>query len=109
MATPDVHVRSVVVAAALLAATVLAAVLSVALLLRHWGVPLDVDPVRLPMTGPLPQSAPQFDMQRYRAEKQRLLATTEWIAGEPGRVRIPIGSAMALMAEDAASAPGARP
>ncbi|HMC17259.1 MAG TPA: hypothetical protein VKI18_16610 [Albitalea sp.] len=115
MAAHDVDVRKVVVAGALVAGGVAAAVLAVAMLLRHWDVPLDVDPVRTPAAprepaaAPALHSAPQFDLQRYRAEKERLLATTEWVAGEPGIVRIPIDTAMALLAGRAASAAQGRP
>ena len=113
MSRHDVDVRRVAIAGVAIAAGVVAAVLAVALLLRHWGMPLNVDRDRSPpaTAGPALSGAPQFDLQRYRAEKQRLLESSEWIAPARGIVRIPLATAMALMAERAASAPasGARP
>ena len=113
MTARDVQVRSVLLFGALVAGAVAVAVVVVALLLRHWGIPLDVDRDRLPagLRWPAPalQSAPQFDLQRYLAEKQRLLNRMEPVPDEPDIVRIPIETAMALMAERAASAPGSRP
>jgi hypothetical protein len=104
----DVHVRAVIAAGAIVATGVGSAVLAAVLLLHHWSLPAQVDTARpLPARWPAPalQSAPQLDLERYRADKEALLRRTEPVAGEPGVARIPIDTAMALMARRAASAP----
>jgi hypothetical protein len=56
-------------------------------------------PVGDAATRPALQSAPQLDLARYRAQKQRELDSVGPVAGEPGFARIPLSQAMDLMAE----------
>jgi hypothetical protein len=50
-------------------------------------------------TQPALQSAPQLDLARYRAQKQRELDSTGPVPGEPGFARIPLAQAMEMMTE----------
>jgi hypothetical protein len=62
----------------------------------------------LTVDAPPLQSAPQLDLQAYRAEKARRLHETAWVDASQGIARIPIDDAMALMLQQAASAPEGR-
>ena len=104
----DVDVRRILWAAAAIALGVAMAVLAVLALLRRWDIPARVDAVRQPdgmvVGAPRLQSAPQVEVERYRAQKQRQLESSAWVDAEHGIVRIPIAQAMALLARPAASA-----
>ncbi len=103
----DVAVRPIVLAGAAIAATVLVVIASVFLLLRLWHEPADLSRVRLPYDllrpGPLLQSAPQPDLARYRADKQRQLDSAAWVDAQRGIARIPVADAMAMLAASAPS------
>ena len=105
----DVSVRPLLWAGLAIGATILAVIASVFLLLRLWQLPPDTSRVRLPYDllrpGPLLQSAPQPDLARYRADKQRLLDSAGWVDAQRGVARIPVADAMAMLAASAASAP----
>jgi hypothetical protein len=112
----DLSVRPLLWGGFAIGATVLAVIGSVFLLLRLWQEPADASRVRMPYDllrpGPLLQSAPQPDLARYRADKQRQLEAPAWVDAQRGIARIPVADAMALMAATAASAPrasGAKP
>ena len=94
-----------------IAVTVAVAVAAVFLLLHLWRTPASADRVPLPYTlavpGPMLQSAPQPDLDAYRAEKQRVMDSAAWVDAQHGIARIPVADAMALLAASAAQ--GARP
>jgi hypothetical protein len=108
MPAADVNARTIAWAGAAIALAVGLAVAGVFLLLRHWDMPAGADRVRLPydvvIDGAALQSAPQVDLARYRAEKQRLLDSTGWVDARHGIVRIPIADAMEILAHRAAAA-----
>jgi hypothetical protein len=108
MPAPDVKARTIALAGAAIALAVGLAVASVLLLLRHWDMPAGTDRVRLPhpmaIDGATLQSAPQIDLARYRAEKQRLLDSTGWVDAQHGIARIPIADAMEILAQRATTA-----
>ena len=56
-------------------------------------------PVPDAASQPALQTAPQLDLARYRAQKQRELDSTGPAPGEPGFARIPLARAMDLMVE----------
>ena len=105
----DIAVRPIAWVALAIAGTVLVVVIAVFLLLRLWHTDAGADRVRMPdpvaVPGPALQSAPQPDLQAYRAEKQRLLNTGALLDAQRGIARIPIADAMALLAASAAAAP----
>lgn len=102
----DLAARPIAWAGAAIAATVVVVVCGVFLLLHLWNTPADTQRVRMPYTveiqGPTLQSAPQLDLAHYRAEKQRILDTAEWVDAAHGVARIPIADAMAMLAASAA-------
>jgi hypothetical protein len=109
----DVSVRGVAVGGTAIGVTVALVIAAVLFTLHEAGVPpggarLTAPGVRVQVPGPALQSAPQIDLQRYRAEKQRLLDARGWADPRHQTARIPIASAMALLADGAASAPGAQ-
>lgn len=108
----DVALRRVIGAGALIAGTVALAVGAIVLELRSSGVPLG-GPAPLEaaarVEGPALESAPQPELQRYRAEKARELEALGWVDARAGIARIPIDSAMRLMAEDGLRAVPADP
>ncbi|BBL75803.1 hypothetical protein [Methylomagnum ishizawai] len=64
-----------------------------------------VPPVPVPTAPPL-QIDPAADLAVLRAREDRLLHSTEWIDREAGIARIPIETAMALLARRAAETTG---
>ena len=104
----DVAVRPLLWGGFAIAAAVLVVIGSVFLLLRLWQQPPDSNRVRMPYEllrpGPVLQSAPQPELARYRADKQRLLESAAWVDAQRGIARIPVADAMALLAASAASA-----
>jgi hypothetical protein len=105
----DVAARPILWVAASIAATVVVVVISVFLLLRAWNAAPGADRVPLPsvleVPEPVVQSAPQLDLRKYRAEKQRQMDSAAWVDAQAGIARIPVADAMALLAASAASAP----
>lgn len=101
--------RRIAWAGASIAGTVLGVVAVVLLWTHERPIPPGGDRLAQPYTahvpGPALQSAPQIDLQAYRAEKQAWLHGTAWVDGERRVARIPIDDAMALLAARAASAP----
>lgn len=116
MPTHDVNARVIVIGGSAIALAV-ALVIVVVFLLLHWlGMPPDTDrsrfPARLGIPEPTLQSAPQLDIARYRADKQRLLDSGAWLDANHQHARIPIATAMDLLAHasaGAASQPGRQP
>jgi hypothetical protein len=108
----DVSVRPIVWVAASIATTVIVVVCGVFLLLHLWQTAPGENRVQMKETvevgGVALQSAPQLDLARYRAEKQRLLDTAAWVDAQHGIARIPIADAMAMLAASAA-APASTP
>jgi len=100
---PDVAVRRIALAGALIAGTVVLVVAVIVLELRHWGVPLDGlrrighDPHAA--QGVALESAPQPELRRYLAEKQRQLEAIGYVDRKAGIARIPIDAAMELMTQ----------
>ncbi len=71
---------------------------------------------RLPAarTQPLPpeprlQTAPEEELRLMREEEELLLSTFGWVDQASGVARVPIGTAMDLVAEDPEALPGATP
>ncbi|HKB55581.1 MAG TPA: hypothetical protein VKD22_16405 [Ramlibacter sp.] len=102
MPTHDVDTRRIVIGGSAIALAIALVIVAVFLLLRLWGMPPDTDRVRLPgrvrIEGPALQSAPQLDLARYRAEKQRLLDSGAWLDASHQHARMPIAAAMGLLA-----------
>ncbi|MFL6663956.1 MAG: hypothetical protein ACJ8G7_17420 [Rhizobacter sp.] len=113
MPRDDIDTRHILWAGAAIAGSVAIVVIAVLLLLRLWHTPAGADRARLGydlfVDGPALQSAPQPDLARYRAEKAKILATSDWVDAPHGIVRIPIDAAMRLLVEQggAASVPNA--
>ena len=107
----DIAPRPIAWAGAVIGATVMAGVGVVFLLLRLWDTPPDTSraqaPVSVEIPGPTLQSAPQVDLQQYRADKQRQLHSAAWVDAPHGVARIPIADAMALLVASAARAASA--
>ena len=105
----DVSVRPLLWGGFAIAAAVMIVIGSVFLLLGVWQQPPDPSRVRMAYKllrpGPVLQSAPQPDLARYLADKQRLLDSAAWVDAQRGIARIPVADAMALLAASAASAP----
>ena len=98
----DIATQRIVAAGACIAGAVVLVVGAIVFVLRESGMPLDGrrdvrNDVAIP--GPALESAPQPDMQRYRDEKARRLASTGWVDARAGIAHIPIDAAMALMAQ----------
>ena len=107
MPTHDVDGRRIALSGAAIAATVALTIVAVFLLMRLWDMPARTDRARsahVAIAGPALQSAPQLDLAQYRAEKQRLLAGGAWVDAQRTKARIPIASAMALLAQGSAPA-----
>jgi hypothetical protein len=104
MPAHDIDARRITVVGGSLLLVVVLAVCAVFALLRHEDMAPGEDRVDLPYTLTMPapglQSAPQIDLPRYRAEKQRILDGSGWVNGERDVVRIPITTAMALLAHE---------
>jgi hypothetical protein len=99
---PDVAVRRIAVAGALIAGTVALVVAAIVFELRLWGVPLDgrraLEKDRAAQGAAL-ESAPQPDLRRFLAEKARELEAIGIVDRRAGIARIPIESAMELMTQ----------
>jgi hypothetical protein len=109
MPTHDVNVRRIVIGGSSIALAVALVVVVVFLLLHLLGMPPDTDrtrfPARVDVAGPTLQSAPQLDIARYRAGKRRVLEAGAWLDPGHQHARIPIATAMDLLAR--ANAPAA--
>ncbi|MEP6503938.1 MAG: hypothetical protein ABJD97_11435, partial [Betaproteobacteria bacterium] len=81
-------------------------------MLAHRGVPvggLAIDkPAQLGSDLPMLQTAPQPDLAEYKAAKLHALHDLGWIDAASGVAHVPIETAMAMRAVQAASAGGAR-
>jgi len=102
MPTHDIDARRIGLVGGSIALVVVLVVAVVFGLLKAWHMPARTDRVRPPYqmlieTPPL-QSAPQLDLARYRAEKRHLLDSSAWIDAQRGIVRIPIATAMQVLA-----------
>lgn len=102
----ELAVRPIAWVGAAIGGTVILVVCGVFLLLHLWNAPPDTQRVRMPyaveIQGPTLQPAPQLDLAQYRAEKQRILDSAEWIDAAHGVARIPVADAMAMLAASAA-------
>jgi hypothetical protein len=109
--THDISVRRIALAGGAIGGTVAVVIAAVLFTLHEAGVPAGGErfapPLGFVVSGPQLQSAPQIDLARYRREKTQELGQTRWVDARHGVARIPIASAMQLLAEGAASAPGA--
>ena len=112
----DIAARPIVWTGIAIGTTVAVVVGAVFLLLNLWDAPPNASRLRMPyiaeVPGPALESAPQPDLARYRADKQRILESTAWLDAPRGIARIPVADAMAWLAASAASAPragGSRP
>ena len=111
-AADNVSVRRIGLAGAGIVATVAVVVAVIVVELGQWGVPLDgarSTARRVDIPGAELQAAPQPDLLRYQAEKQRQLEATGWVDVAAGIARIPIGQAMALLSERGLRAAGTAP
>lgn len=102
-----IHIGSVAAVLGAFGLVIIVAALGVHALATAWGTPLAGTNAGGPpshVAGPALESAPQDDRDRYVAEKARLLERYEWIDREQGIARIPIETAMALVAEAPARA-----
>ena len=104
MPKPDVDVRAVAWTGLAIGATIGAVVCAVFVLLHVWRVSPGADRLRLPyalvVAGPTLQSAPQADLRAERAAKARILGTSGWVDDARGIVRIPIATAMRVLAAE---------
>ena len=107
----DVDVRAVAWTGFAIGVTILVVVGAVFLLLRLWDVSAGADRVRLPyaivVDGPTLQSAPQPDLRAERAAKARILTTGAWVDGAHGIARIPIATAMRVLASQSGASAAA--
>lgn len=103
MPTHDVNARGIVIGASAIACAVALVVIVVFLLLHLLGMPASTDRTRFAGRVGIPeprlQSAPQLDIAQERAEKQRLLESGAWLDGSHQHARIPIATAMDLLAQ----------
>ena len=102
MPTEDISVRHIVVGGVLIAGTVALVVAVIFAVLRHADVPLagpSRADYRIHEPAPALESAPQPDLHRSRAEKEKLLTTRGWVDEGAGIARIPIAAAMTLVSE----------
>ena len=113
-ARTGLHLRAIGIAAGAIAAAVLLSVIAALLLVRHFGLPLRADRQHVPYVLMIPgatlESAPQPELQRYRAAKQQEAQAGGWVNGPQGTVQVPIATAMQMLARPAgaASAPQAK-
>ena len=102
MPRPDIDVRAVAWTSFAIGATILVVVCAVFVLLHFWRVAPGADRLLLPyalaVDGPALQSAPQPDLGAERAAKARILTTSGWVDDAHGIVRIPIATAMRVLA-----------
>jgi hypothetical protein len=107
MPVHDVHARAIVWSALGIAATIASVVCAVFLLLHEWQVPPGADRARLGfdlvVPGPALQPAPQLDLDRYRAEKERQLHATGWVDAPKGIAHVPVDTAMEMLVQRARS------
>jgi hypothetical protein len=108
MPTHDVNARGIVIGGSAIALAVALVVVVVFLLLHLLGMPPDTDrtrfPARVGMPEPTLQTAPQLDIARYRAEKRQVLDSGAWLDAGRQHARIPIATAMDLLAQASARA-----
>ncbi|VTU33546.1 hypothetical protein H4CHR_03236 [Variovorax sp. PBS-H4] len=102
MPAHDVHARTILWSGMAIALGVVLAVTAVFVLLRLWNTPPGADSARLDYHATVPQpqlqSAPQPDLARYRAQKRQILESSGWVDRDHGVARIPIATAMDLLA-----------
>jgi hypothetical protein len=102
MPAHDVNARAIARTGGVIVAAILACVGAVFGMLHLWNVPGGADRARGAHTadtgGPSLQAAPQPDLARYRAEKQRQLESSGWVDRGRGIAHIPIEAAMDLLA-----------
>ena len=107
MPTHDIAASRIAWVGAAIGAVVVLVVIGVFLLLHAWQMPARTDRVGLPyrqqLAGPVLQSAPQFDLARYRAEKQRVLDGQQPVDPHSGAAPIPVAKAMELLAQRSAA------
>lgn len=112
-ARTELNLRGIGLAAGAIVSAVLLSVIAALLLVRHFGLPLRTDRQHVPYVVMIPgatlESAPQPELQRYRAEKQQQAQASGWVNGPHGTVQVPIATAMQMLARpaSAASAPEA--
>ena len=108
MPKPDVDARAVAWTGFSIAAAIVVVVGAVFVLLHVWRTPPGADRLRLPyalvVEGPKLQSAPQPELRDERAAKARLLTTSGWVDGAHGIARIPIATAMRVIAAQGSAA-----
>lgn len=75
---------------------------------RWWDVPRTGAnaPLAMRIPGPVLESAPTAERERYFAEKDAMLRRYEWIDRQKGIARIPIDDAMKIMAGETKTAAG---
>jgi len=97
----NVHIGKVVAAAALIVLGVLFAGAAAWMVSTRSGTdragPNQPSDVRV--EGPQLQSAPRVELAAFQREKRARLENYGWVDRDAGRVHIPIGRAMQLMAE----------
>ena len=102
MSKPDVDVRAVAWTGFAIAAAIAVVVAAVFVLLHVWQTSPGADRLRLPyalvVEGAKLQSAPQPELGSERAAKARLLTTSGWVDAGRGIARIPIATAMRVLA-----------
>ncbi len=89
-----------------MAAAMVLAVVVVLLMLHQRRVPVGGVTIDRPATLapglPVLQSAPQFDLAAYKAEKQHALHDLGWVDAASGVAHVPIETAMAMRAASSA-------
>ena len=108
-ALPITRLLWVGVAMALPVATAIAVVL---MILSHRRVPVGgatiEPPAQLAADLPMLQTAPQLDLATYKADKLHALHDLGWVDAASGVAHVPIETAMAMQAAQAASAGASR-
>jgi hypothetical protein len=98
--THGIHAGVVAAVLATFGLVIVAAALAAHALATWWDAPLsgaNASEPPLRIEGPRLESAPQYDRDRYYAEKDRLLDRYEWIDREHRIARIPIETAMEVV------------
>jgi hypothetical protein len=107
MPTHDIAAGRIAWVGAAIGAVVVLVVIGVFLLLHAWQMPARTDRVGMAgqplVAGPALQSAPQLDLARERAEKQRMLDGQQPVDAHSGAAPIPVAKAMELLAQRSAA------